>query len=118
MVAAENAALLGGKVGGIGDVIRDLPLALAQAGHQCTVVTPGYLSLSRNNPSTLVGTVTTRFCGQSEVLELYAVQPRDDLPAVTGRNKGAVSHYVLGHPLFAACGAGAIYCDDQQGPFA
>src|SRR5690606_30294846 len=128
MIAAENGALLGGKVGGIGDVIRDVPLALAEAGHRCTVLTPGYLSLSQRNPSSLTGTVRTHFCGQEEVLELFAVQPRDavTLPAAEDHSsnrrrkvyKGTVSHYVLEHPLFAACGAGAIYCDDHQGPFA
>ena len=30
MIAAENGALPGGKVGGIGDVVRDVPVALAQ----------------------------------------------------------------------------------------
>lgn len=138
MIAAENGALLGGKVGGIGDVIRDVPLALAQAGHRCTVITPGYSSLARLNSAIPVGTVTTRFCGRTEVLELLAVEPRPE--SSTGSagtdHKGAgrgsragrktsgtakrslVSHYVLEHPLFAAGGAGAIYCDDQQGPFA
>ncbi|MGD8419718.1 MAG: glycogen/starch synthase, partial [Gammaproteobacteria bacterium] len=29
MVAAENGALPGGKVGGIGDVLREVPAALA-----------------------------------------------------------------------------------------
>lgn len=126
MVAAENGALFGGKVGGIGDVIRDVPLALAQAGHRCTVLTPGYLSLSQHNPSTLAGTVSTRFCGQQEVLELFSLQPRENLssPASGGRKgsgrnpgKSLVSHYVLEHPLFAACGVGSIYCDDHHGPF-
>jgi len=41
-VAAENAALPGGKVGGIGDVVRDLPVALAAAGWHVTVLTPAY----------------------------------------------------------------------------
>ena len=46
MVAAENDALPGGKVGGIGDVVRDIPLALAGAGQQVDVVTPGYQAFS------------------------------------------------------------------------
>src|SRR5690606_397052 len=130
MIAAENGALMGGKVGGIGDVIRDVPLALAQAGHRCTVITPGYSSLPRLNPSTLAGTVHARFCGGMERLDLLAVQPRhspDNAGADKSRKSGRkasnkkrslVSHYVLEHPLFATGGAGTIYCDDQQGPFA
>lgn len=119
MIAAENGALAGGKVGGIGDVIRDVPLALAAQGQAVSVVTPGYQALSVQNPSTLLGTVTVRFCGQSETLELFRVEPRSDAK-FSGRKKktAGVTHYVLEHPLFAACGAGSIYCNDHFGPFA
>ncbi|MEO0997733.1 MAG: glycogen/starch synthase, partial [Pseudomonadota bacterium] len=37
-IAAENGALPGGKVGGVGDVARDLPRALARAGWTVTVL--------------------------------------------------------------------------------
>ena len=47
MVAAENDALPGGKVGGIGDVVRDIPIALATAGHEVDVITPGYGAFSK-----------------------------------------------------------------------
>jgi len=40
-VAAENAALRGGKVGGLGDVIRDVPIELARSGYTVSVLTPG-----------------------------------------------------------------------------
>ena len=54
-VAAENGAIEGGKVGGIGDVIRDLPPALAAHGCRVTVVIPshGYLHLGLD--STRIG---------------------------------------------------------------
>ncbi|MDX1657064.1 MAG: glycogen/starch synthase, partial [Candidatus Competibacteraceae bacterium] len=42
MVTAENDALPGGKVGGIGDVVRDVPPALAAQGCRVTVITPAY----------------------------------------------------------------------------
>ena len=42
MVAAENDALPGAKVGGIADVVRDLPRALAAKGHDVSVVVPSY----------------------------------------------------------------------------
>ena len=38
MVASENGALPGGKVGGIGDVIRDLPGELAARGISAAVI--------------------------------------------------------------------------------
>ena len=42
MVAAENGALPGGKVGGIGDVVREIPRALAARDCQVSVITPAY----------------------------------------------------------------------------
>ncbi|MDP2141228.1 MAG: glycogen/starch synthase [Gammaproteobacteria bacterium] len=124
MIAAENGALAGGKVGGIGDVIRDVPLALAAQGQTVSVVTPGYQALSVQNPATSLGSVTVRFCGQPETLELYRVEPRvstsspSKSPTAKKKKVSGVTHYVLEHPLFAACGPGAIYCNDHFGPFA
>ena len=46
MVAAENDALPGGKVGGIGDVVHSIPVALAAAGQQVA-------SAHRHNVSTM-----------------------------------------------------------------
>jgi len=124
MIAAENGALTGGKVGGIGDVIRDVPLALAAMGHVVSVLTPGYQSLAQRNPSTLLVTLDVPFCGKRESVALFQVEPvTNDLaagpaPETGSRNVGSVTHYVLESPIFAACGEGAIYCDDQCGPFA
>ena len=107
MIAAENGALIGGKVGGIGDVIRDVPVALAEKGHHVTVITPGYQSLAKKNASTLLGSVECTFCGVVETVAIFRIEASAKL-----------THYILEHPLFAACGEGAIYCNDQQGPFA
>lgn len=111
MVAAENAALKGGKVGGIGDVIRDVPLALARQGHQVSVITPGYQRLAQVNNSKRLGSINTVFCSQPQTLDLYRLESAPE-------NNPLVNHYVLDHPAFAACGAGAIYCHDEAGPFA
>ena len=112
MVAAENGALKGGKVGGIGDVIRDVPLALAQRGHSVSVISPSYMALAKLNRSTLVGSVSVVFTGRDETLELYRVEPNGNTKT------DLVQHFVLEHPLFAAGGEGVIYCDDGLGPFA
>ena len=42
MVAAENDALPGAKVGGVADVVRDAPRALAKQGITVDVVIPDY----------------------------------------------------------------------------
>ncbi len=110
MVAAENGALPGAKVGGIGDVLRDAPRALVHAGHQLTVLTPGYQSLSQLPGSKLLLTMTVHFANALETLSLYQVKPLEDA--------GGVRHLVLEHPLFAACGIGAVYCHDSKEPFA
>lgn len=111
MIAAENAALKGGKAGGIGDVIRDVPLALARQGHQVSVITPGYQRLAQINDSKRLGSINTVFCSQPHALDLYRVAPER-------RDNVLVDHYVLDHPAFAVCGAGSIYCHDETGPFA
>jgi starch synthase len=110
MVAAENGALPAAKVGGIGDVIRDAPRALVRAGHKVTVLTPGYQALSQLPGSQLLLTMTVRFANALETLALYQVKPDSDA--------AGVRHLVLEHPLFAACGIGAIYCHDAYEPFA
>ena len=111
MVAAENDALPGGKVGGIGDVVRDIPPALAAAGHTVDVVTPGYGAFSKIPGAEIVGNVQVMFCGHPQSVAVYRVPAKEP--------QKNVSLWVLEHPLFAAGGVGAIYCDDPgDRPFA
>jgi starch synthase len=108
MVAAENGALPGFKVGGIADVVHELPPALAAAGCRVSVVCPSYGLLARLGDVRGHGVVETRFRGARTTLPLWR----------TG-NGDAVRHFVLDHALFSACGVGAVYCDDPDGgPFA
>ena len=110
MVAAENGALPGGKVGGIGDVLRETPPALAQRNCEVSVVTPAYGVFHELAGASKVETIKTGFAGATRSLDLYRID------GVSGRKR--VRHYVIEHPLFSQCGSGRIYCDDPPGrPF-
>jgi len=110
MLASENDAIPGGKVGGIGDVVRDIPKALAQQGMRVTVVIPAYGAFHQLPEANTVATFTTEFRGRPERIEIYEV--------FAGRDE-RVRYLVLHHPLFAAGGIGSVYCDDDASqPFA
>ena len=111
MIAAENAALPGGKVGGIGDVVHDVPLELAKRECTVSIITPGYGSFAKLPGARCQQTLKINFAGNEENIELYHLSQSGDHPNV--------QHYVVEHPLFSSCGAGKIYCDDSPGrPFA
>jgi starch synthase len=110
MVSAENGALPGGKVGGIGDVVREIPGALAKRDCQVSVITPAYGVFAKLAGATPVQTLRVRFAGGEWALELFALNGISD--------DSRVRHYVIEHPLFSSCGVGRIYCDDPPGrPF-
>jgi starch synthase len=116
MVAAENDALPGGKVGGIGDVVRDIPAALAAVGENLNVVSPGYGAFSKLPGAAFQTTISVPFAGQLETVEIYTVPAKSHGDQAPSKN---VTLWVLEHPLFAAGGAGEIYCDDPSDrPFA
>ena len=68
MIAAENGALPGGKVGGIGDVVRDVPVALAQRDCTVSVVTPAYGSFLNLPGAKLKQTLMVNFGGSVQSL--------------------------------------------------
>lgn len=110
LVAAENDALPGGKVGGIGDVIRDIAPALASAGVEVSVLTPAYGVFASGPDARHLLSITTPFAGQVEPVELFEVAGRERVEGVR--------HLVLDHPGFSPRGPGRIYCDDPpQAPF-
>lgn len=108
-VAAENDALPNAKVGGVADVVRDLPAALADRGWDVTVMIPAYGVLHTAGGAKRVGSVSARFRGELQDVGVWEVP--GSFPSV--RN------LVLDHPLFGADGAGQIYfADDADRPFA
>jgi starch synthase len=116
MVSAENGALAGGKVGGLGDVVGEVPPALARRGCSVSVVTPSYGFLHRLHKSSGVGNLLVRFYGADHHATLHAVKPAFD----TGEG---VRHYVIDHPIFAQRSDGSrandLYCiDSPEAPFA
>jgi len=109
MVAAENGGLPGGKVGGMGDVLRDLPRALARRGHRVSVLTPSYGFLARSAKAHSLGTVPVRFAGALESCRWLEVPS-----GVAG-----VDYYVFDSPRFAPDGDEQIYhIDDDATPYA
>lgn len=117
MVAAENDALAGGKVGGVGDVVRDVPSALAALPEYdgvVSVVCPSYGFLHEDATASL-GTIEFSFAGLSLTAELFEVPGR--------RPRDGVRQLVLHHPAFetidSASGRKLIYVDDgADKPFA
>lgn len=111
MVAAENDALPGIKVGGVGDVLRHLPPALAALGCKVTVITPAYGLLADMRESRRIASLEVAFRGTAQRVEAFEVAGRD---AATG-----VRHIVLDHAAFSVCGRGMVYCNDPPDrPFA
>jgi starch synthase len=112
MVAAENDGIAGCKVGGIGDVLRDLPAALSAHSCRVSVLTPSYGFLHRSAGAIPTATVRFWFAGAPDQATLYRVSPRSP---ETARS----IHFVLDHPAFAGGEPGALYCDDPADrPFA
>ncbi len=108
-IGSENGALPGGKVGGVGDVLRDLPRALNGEGWRTTVITPSYDRLHRLPGATPIGTIEVTFAGANHRAELF------DIPGADS----AVRNIVIEHELISAAGPGIIYVMDEPGsPFA
>jgi len=109
LVAAENGALAGGKVGGVGDVIRDLPLALTARGWEATVLTPAYGMFNELPEATLLRSIPVDFAGSMQTASVWNISGADS----------CVTHLAIEHPLLSPDGPGKIYCNDTADrPFA
>lgn len=110
MLAAENAAIPGAKVGGIGDVVRDIPPALAEHGAKVSVVIPAYGQFHLHKEALFLQVIPVHFMGKKVEVGVYEHSPN---------NESRVSNYVLHSEFFNPCGSGNIYCDDpDHQPFA
>ena len=93
-LAAENGALEGGKVGGIGDVVAELPPALARRGCEVTVAVPSHGFLHRAAGAERIATARYRFHGIVHGADVYRLPGRPETPGVR--------QMVVDHPLLAA----------------
>jgi len=115
MAAAENDALPRGKVGGIGDVVRDIPLALAKICQEVDVVMPGYGSFSKLSGAQHITSLDVMFGGQLQSVDIFKIS----LEHSPNKSSNKVTQWVIEHPIFAIGGIGEIYCDDPSDrPFA
>ena len=105
MVASENDSLPGTKVGGIGDVLRDLPPALNDQGLKVDTAIPSYGFLARLPGLEPLGDIRLSFAGN-----LFTV-------AVL-KKPGDCDHYIFHHPWFFREGETVYYHDAPDRPFA
>ena len=99
----------GGKVGGVGDVVRDLPAALAAEGWRATVLTPSYGSLHQLPNAKADGQVLARFGGAAHEVGVWQVPGTAE----------AVRNVVLDHALLMPTDPGVVYHGDEDDrPFA
>lgn len=113
LVAAENGHLPGGKVGGVGDVIRDLPIALQaqgkKSGWKIRLITPAYGRFHRLPGASKVRRLKVDFAGRVRFAEVWKFFPPSE----------SVETLLIAHALLDPRGDGRIYHeDDQQHPFA
>ena len=93
----------------MGDVLRDLPTALAVNDWNVTVATPSYGSLHRLPDASIVTTIDVEFRGETHGVGLWQVPS----------GSFGVQNLVFEHRLFAEHGTGQIYVrDDDHRPFA
>lgn len=102
LVAAENGALPGGKVGGVGDVVHDLPIELAALGLDVSVITPSYGMFHKLPGATFFRNVKTEFGGKPYTADIYKLHIA----------QSPVEHFVIEHPLLSPKGPGQIYFSD------
>ena len=115
MISAENDALPGAKVGGMGDVVGQIAPALADRGARVTVMNPCHGFLHRLPGAAQIGTIEFMFRGYLHRAKLFEVPGHPP--------HGQVRHLVVHHPHLSAWDPESadhrIYVDDPPDhPFA
>ena len=99
-IAAENGALPGGKVGGVGDVVRDLPRALCAEGWRSTVLTPSYGAFHKLPGAGEKAPIAVRFRGTEHTVRVFELVV------------DSVTIVLFEHDLLTPTEAGRVYHDD------
>ncbi len=110
MLAAEHGGLPGGKIGGIGDVIAELPPALVAAGLTVNVLLPAYGVYHELPGSRLAASADVEFAGSTQRVELY------ELPAQA--EFGGATCWVVHHAVFGTPPGQIYHHDSAASPFA
>jgi len=108
MLASENGALGGAKVGGMADVIRDLPAPLYEQGIIANLVMPSYGFLINQTNARSIGEFTVRFRGSKQLVRVFETNNPITKDALC---------YLLDHPDWHST-AGNLYTDSGNRPFA
>ncbi|AZG73132.1 glycogen synthase [Shewanella livingstonensis] len=122
LVAAENDALHGAKVGGMADVIRDLPPALAACSVIADVAMPNYGFLAQQYRAAHLADIEVNFAGQHHTVAVYRLprpQHKDAIVNVAQDKRDGMTAqiYLFDHPLFNH--QGKVYCSGSADrPFA
>ena len=96
-------------MGGVGDVVRDLPAALVDAGWQVTVITPSYGMFHTLPGANRAGAIEVSFAGAPHSVDVFEIDGVD----------ARVRNIAFEHALFSPHGPGKIYCGDEPArPFA
>ena len=106
-VASENDGIPNCKVGGVGDVIRDVPRQISERGDQVQVVVPSYSRLHLDGE--MIAKLPLNLKGETSMAYLYKVKPKEEFSNIT--------HYVIHHPEIEAGNIGDIYHNDPDEPF-
>lgn len=106
-VASENDAIRNCKVGGVGDVIRDVPKQISRRGDRVHVVVPSYSRLHQDGK--YKAQLNLKLRDVTYVAHLYEVPAKEKDENIT--------HYVIHHPEIEAGNIGGVYHNDPEEPF-